>query len=462
MAGLLSAYGYSVTTDQPDQADLWLLNSCTVKTPAEHHARNEIQAARQAGKAIVVAGCVPQGQPDAAFLRGVSLLGVGQVGRVVEVVEETLRGNSVRLLGKEKSATNGRRLPGPPLDMPKIRRNPLIEIVPINSGCLNSCTYCKTKHARGQLSSYQPDQIVHRVASAFAETPDCGGGACEVWLTSEDTGAYGIDIGVDLPSLLDAVVDAIPSGGMLRLGMTNPPYILRHLPASGSDAVLGEMRREYTLADFCTVVDYLRDRVPGGVTIATDIIAGFPTETEDDFEATCRLIEKYKFPVLFINQFFPRPGTPAARMHREATPAEVKDRTRRLNQLFRSYTSYDDQLGSVQDILVTDVSHDKQHWVGHNKRYEQILLPMNQNWLGRWIRVRILATGKHHMMAEPVDCSFNRSSSADGGARLQPAVSSSSTGHLLLLSAGLALLSGCLLAYRLRKLAEADEAETVL
>uniref|UniRef100_A0A1I8F2S5 tRNA (N(6)-L-threonylcarbamoyladenosine(37)-C(2))-methylthiotransferase n=1 Tax=Macrostomum lignano TaxID=282301 RepID=A0A1I8F2S5_9PLAT len=327
----------------------------------------------------------------------------------------------------------------------------------------------KTKHARGQLSSYQPDQIVHRVATAFAETPDCGGGARE-----RRHGRLRIDIGVDLPSLLDAVVDAIPSGGMLRLGMTNPPYILRHLPAvarllahparSGSDAVLGEMRREYTLADFCTVVDYLRDRwrVPGGVTIATDVIAGFPTETEDDFEATCRLIEKYKFPVLFINQFFPRPGTGRPGCTREATPAEVKDRTRRLNQLFRSYTSYDDQLGSVQDILVTDVSHDKQHWVGHNKRYEQILLPMNQNWLGRWVRVRILATGKHHMMAEPVDCSFNRSSSAAGGARLQPAVSSSSTGHLLLLSAGFALLSGCLLAYRLRKLAEADEAETVL
>ena len=122
---------------------------------------------------------------------------------------------------------------------------------------------------------------------------------------------------------------------MLRVGMTNPPYILEHLEAmgeilshprvyaflhvpvqSGSDAVLTDMRREYCRDDFRRVASVLRERVRGGVTIATDVICGFPTETPEDFLETLSLIEEFKFPSLFINQFFPRPGTPAAKMER--------------------------------------------------------------------------------------------------------------------------------------------------
>lgn len=107
--------------------------------------------------------------------------------------------------------------------LPKIRKNPLIEIIPINTGCLNQCTYCKTKHARGELGSYPPEEIVARAIQSFQE------GVCEIWLTSEDTGAYGRDIGTSLPELLRQLVRVIPDGCMLRLGMTNPPYILEHL-----------------------------------------------------------------------------------------------------------------------------------------------------------------------------------------------------------------------------------------
>ena len=84
---------------------------------------------------------------------------------MVEVVEETLKGNTVRLYGQRRS--NGHKLGGAPLDLPKIRKNALIEIIPINTGCLNQCTYCKTKHARGDLGSYQPQEIVSRAQQAF-------------------------------------------------------------------------------------------------------------------------------------------------------------------------------------------------------------------------------------------------------------------------------------------------------
>ncbi|KAH8316667.1 hypothetical protein KR067_012821 [Drosophila pandora] len=411
MAGQLAAYGYKLSGKE--DADLWLLNSCTVKNPSEDTFRNEIESGMKNGKHVVVAGCVPQGAPKSDYLNGLSVIGVQQIDRVVEVVEETLKGHSVRLL-QNKKKVHGRRVAGAPLSLPKVRKNPLIEIISINSGCLNQCTYCKTKHARGDLASYPPEEVVERARQSFAE------GCCEIWLTSEDTGAYGRDIGSSLPELLWKLVEVIPEHCMLRVGMTNPPYILEHLEEvakvlqhprvyaflhvpvqSGSDSVLGEMKREYCRKDFEHVVDFLRKRVPG-VTIATDIICGFPTETEADFEETMTLCAKYRFPSLFINQFFPRPGTPAAKMER--IPANlVKKRTKRLTDLFYTYEPYSGRVGQIYTVLVTEISHDKLHYVGHNKSYEQVLLPMRENLLGTRVHVRITSASKFSMVGEILD-----------------------------------------------------------
>ncbi|MEE6464812.1 hypothetical protein FKM82_006368 [Ascaphus truei] len=131
MAGQLAAYGYNIT-ENPEQADVWLLNSCTVKSPAEDHFRNSIRKAQEQDKKVVLAGCVPQAQPRQEYLKGLSIIGVQQIDRVVEVVEETIKGHSVRLLGQKKD--NGKRLGGARLDLPKIRKNPLIEIISINTG----------------------------------------------------------------------------------------------------------------------------------------------------------------------------------------------------------------------------------------------------------------------------------------------------------------------------------------
>uniref|UniRef100_A0A8C7ZZG0 tRNA-t(6)A37 methylthiotransferase n=1 Tax=Oryzias sinensis TaxID=183150 RepID=A0A8C7ZZG0_9TELE len=394
MAGQLAASGYKMT-DDPAEADLWLLNSCTVKNPAEDHFRNSIKKAQEQEKKVVVAGCVPQAQPRMDYLKGLSIIGVQQIDRVVEVVDEAVKGHSVRLLGQKKEG--GRRLGGARLDLPKIRKNPLIEIISINTGCLNACTYCKTKHARGDLASYPIEELVKRVRQSFQE------GVCEIWLTSEDTGAYGRDIGTDLPTLLWRLVEQIPDGAMLRLGMTNPPYILEHLGEmakilnhprvyaflhvpvqSASDSVLMDMKREYCIDDFKRVVDFLKERVPG-VTIATDIICGFPGETEEDFQETLELVKLYRFPSLFINQFYPRPGTPAAKM--EQVPAQVKkQRTRELSQLFHSYNPYD----------------------------HKVLVPKKVEFKGKMIEVEIYEAGKHFMKGRPVEDSkpFNPSIAA--------------------------------------------------
>ena len=223
---------------------------------------------------------------------------------MVEVVEEALKGHNVKLLAKKEL---------PLLDLPKIRKNQYVEIIPLSTGCLGSCTYCKTRHARGKLGSYDPNAIVERVKQAVEE------GVLEIWLTSEDTGAYGRDIGTSLPELLRSIIAVMPAPTMLRVGMTNPPYILEHLEAmvdilnhprvyaflhvpvqSGSNKVLDKMNREYGIEEFMEVCDFLLEYIPD-ITLATDIICGFPTETDEDFEETMKLVEKYKFPVLNIS-----------------------------------------------------------------------------------------------------------------------------------------------------------------
>ncbi|GMP47868.1 hypothetical protein CsSME_00015429 [Camellia sinensis var. sinensis] len=366
MAGQLSAFGY-VLGDNPEEADLWLINTCTVKSPSQSAMETLISKCRSAKKPLVVAGCVPQGSRNLKELEGVSIVGVQQIDRVVEVVEETLKGHEVRLLNRKTL---------PALDLPKVRKNKFIEILPINVGCLGACTYCKTKHARGHLGSYTVDSLVERVRTVITD------GVKEIWLSSEDTGAYGRDIGVNLPILLKAIVAELPSDGstMLRIGMTNPPYILEHLKdiadvlchpcvysflhvpvQSGSDAVLAAMNREYTVGEFRTVVDTLTELVPG-MQIATDIICGFPGETDEDFGQTVSLIDEYKLPQVHISQFYPRPGTPAARM-KKVPSTVVKKRSRELTNVFESLTPYNGMEGKVERIWITEIATDGIHLV---------------------------------------------------------------------------------------------------
>ncbi|KAF3780916.1 Threonylcarbamoyladenosine tRNA methylthiotransferase [Nymphaea thermarum] len=411
MAGLLSAFGYSMT-ENPEEADLWLINTCTVKSPSQSAMDTLILKCKALGKPLVVAGCVPQGSQNLKELEGVSVIGVQQIDRVVEVVEETLKGHEVRLL---------RRSTLPALDLPKMRKNKFIEILPINVGCLGACTYCKTKHARGHLGSYSVENLVNRVKSVILE------GVREIWLSSEDTGAYGRDIGVNLPTLLNALVAELPPdrSTMLRIGMTNPPFILEdleeiakvlchpcvysflHVPVqSGSDPVLNAMNREYTVNDFKKVVDTLMQLVPD-MQIATDIICGFPGETDEDFLQTMNLIQEYKFPHVHISQFYPRPGTPAARMKKVPSHV-VKQRSRELTTLFESFEPYRGMEGRIERIWVTETATDGLHLVGHTKGYVQVLIVAPDSMLGTSVDVKITSVGRWSVFGDIIGTPYGR------------------------------------------------------
>jgi threonylcarbamoyladenosine tRNA methylthiotransferase CDKAL1 len=437
MAGVLQAQGYRVVMADAEGgdggsacgdgagADVWVVNSCTVKTPSQTSVGRLAARARAAGIPLVVSGCVPSADKAAPELVGASLLGTNHTGRVAEVVAHALAGNTVHLLGRG---------PLPALDLPRIRRNAHVEIVPLSTGCLGRCTYCLTVHARGALGSHPPDAIVARVAAAAADPA-----VREVWFSSEDTGAYGRDIGTSLPELLASCLAVLPADGrtLLRVGMTNPPYVLDrpghlaslmgtlaaadgrafaflHVPVqSGSDAVLASMRREYSAADFDAVAGAAR---AAGVTLATDIICGFPGETEADHAATLALLDRWRPPAVHISRFHPRPGTPAAAMPQLSRPL-VARRSREVTALVASWgeAAWAHHLGTTQRAWCVSVAADGASTVAHTRDYCQVLLDPAEARPGDVVEVAIESAGRWSVRGRVVAVVFSPPGGAGGG-----------------------------------------------
>mmetsp|Transcript_42396 Transcript_42396/g.76103 ORF Transcript_42396/g.76103 Transcript_42396/m.76103 type:complete len:593 (-) Transcript_42396:17-1795(-) len=406
LAGQLRDYGYTLV-DSLEESDAIVINSCTVKHPSETRALNLVSNAQQAGKSVVLAGCVPSSNRKIAdSLEGVSMLDVSQLDRIVEVVEETIKGHTVKLMEKRSDL--------PSLSLPKVRKHRLAEIITINAGCLGNCTYCKTKMARGKVVSYPVDAIIARSLEAARE------GVCQIELASEDMGAYGLDIGTDIAELLLRLSDALLKEApqvMLRTGMTNPPYIMQHVDKviealnrpnvhafmhipvqSGSDSVLRAMRREYTVDD----MRYLSDRLKAGVPdlfLLTDIICGFPTESEADWQETMELCRRYRFQGIHISQFYARPGTPAARL--KPLKSHVgKDRYRELADFVTSYDRNDQYLGREERVWFADTEEERGQTVGRTKSFAKVLVPRDDSLVGRSAQVRITATCRLHVEGE--------------------------------------------------------------
>ena len=411
MAGMLSQAGYNLV--EPDQADLWVLNGCTVKNPSEEAFRNMIKKAVQGDVKLVLAGCVPQADSRNPLYERFSMIGVNQLDRIVEVVEETLKGNQVQLMRRSYKKAGDR------LDLPKIRKNKLIEILPINSGCLNNCTYCKTKAARGDLRSYPTEEILDRVRQVVKD------GVIEIWLSSEDTGTYGRDLYKEnnsLTNMLRQVLGYLEREAphvMVRLGMSNPPYIydcieeiselfhhpnlycFLHIPIqSGNDKVLHQMGRGYSVADFEYLVDLLMERVPD-IHIATDVICGFPNETTEEFRDTLNILEKYQFITVNISQFYPRKGTPAADAPQLDSTVK-KTRSRMATECVTKYSPYSQYMGRTFKVTCTESAHYGDYYVSHNKYYHQILIPNKEEYMGKSLEVRIVEVSRYHMKGIPV------------------------------------------------------------
>jgi len=355
IAGILKSKDFEIVDEA--EAEIVIINSCTVKNKAEAKFFRSIKELEEQGKKVILAGCVPQADPKlrSSRLKAYSIIGTNHIGDADTIVERTLKGEIVQLISKDQKESRA--------DLPTVRANKYVEIIPISEGCMESCNYCKTKHARGNQLSYRPRVLVERAEHAIAE------GVKEIWLTSQDCGSYGLDIGTNLPQMVHQIAD-LPGEFKVRVGMANPTYMLPilseiismlqhpnvykflHIPVqAGDDDVLKAMNRTYSISEFTKIVTEVRKAVPD-VTIATDIICGYPTETDAQFENTVRLLQDLKIEIVNISKFWPRPGTPAAVLH-ENDPAVSVERSRRLVKLYGEYRveQLKKYIGTAQEIV---------------------------------------------------------------------------------------------------------------
>ena len=334
--GLLREAGH-IIVDSPEEAEGLIIFTCIVKTPTERRMLRRIKGLGELGRPLIVAGCMAKAEGELVeeMAPRASLLGPDDLLNVVEVVEAALKGERRVLVDGEMRKSC----------LPRVRRNPVIHIAPIASGCLGDCSYCIVKRARGWLRSYPAEEILEDARRALGE------GCRELWVTGEDTAAYRWR-GLRLPGLLERL-SKLEGRFYIRVGMMTPNQALEildelieayrsprvfkflHLPVqSGSDEVLRRMRRRYTVEEFRYVVSKFREIHPD-LTLSTDIICGFPGETEEDFQETLRLLEEVRPDVLNISRFWPRPGTEAAEMEGQLHGRETKRRSRILTALWR-------------------------------------------------------------------------------------------------------------------------------
>lgn len=330
ISGLVQNGGH-VLVDDASESDLNIIVTCSVKDATANKMIHRIKSLES--RPLVVAGCLPKAEMETVsrFAQNASMMGPSSLGKTLQVVDSALGGR--RKIALEDTDVSK-------VGLPKVRLNPAVGIVEIASGCMSECTFCQTKLAKGGLSSYRMGDIVRQVQ---AEIDD---GCREIWLTSTDNGCYGLDIGADLPELVNAV-SAIPKDFMVRVGMMNPMYMPRirkrlieamdssrvfkflHIPVqSGSDGVLHDMKRGHTAETFRKAAKEARKRF-AGMTVSTDVIVGFPTETEEDFEMTVELLEETRPDVVNLSRYSARPGTEAAVME-QVDVAEVKRRSKAI------------------------------------------------------------------------------------------------------------------------------------
>ncbi len=328
ISGLILNGGHTLATN-PSESDLNLIVTCSVKDTTANKMMHRIKSLKT--KPLIVAGCLPKAEQSNVekFVENASLLGPNSLGKTLEVINSTLKGKKLVALEDTDLSKVG---------LPKVRLNATVGIVEIASGCMSECTFCQTKLAKGDLSSYRLGDIVRQVQTEIKE------GCKEVWLTSTDNGCYGFDIGTDLPTLINAVSE-IPRDFMIRVGMMNPMYMSRikqnlidsydnekvfkflHIPVqSGSNKVLNDMKRGHTSETFREIVKKTRERFQN-FTISTDIIVGFPSETEEDFQKTITMLDETKPDVVNLSKYSPRPGTDAAEL-KQIDASEIKRRSK--------------------------------------------------------------------------------------------------------------------------------------
>ena len=399
ISGLILNGGHTLV-ESSSESDLNVIVTCSVKDATANKMIHRIKSLTK--KPLVVAGCLPKAEKSTVekFSENASMLGPNSLGKTLQVIDTTLKGEKQIALEDSDLSKVG---------LPKVRLNPVVGIVEIASGCMSECTFCQTKLSKGDLQSYRIGDIVRQVETEIQE------GCKEVWLTSTDNGCYGFDIGTDLPSLIDTVAE-IPYDFKVRVGMMNPMYMARikdnliesfennkvykflHIPVqSGSNQVLNDMKRGHTADTFREIVSKARSKFPD-FTISTDVIVGFPSETERDFEMTVDLIKETRPDVVNLSKYSARPGTEAAEWE-QIDVSEVKRRSKIIFDLINQISFENNQkwIGWKGQVLFDEKT--EEGIKGRNIAYKSIFVsdPVK---MGQVCDVEITDATKHSLIGK--------------------------------------------------------------
>jgi threonylcarbamoyladenosine tRNA methylthiotransferase CDKAL1 len=409
MKGLVRQRKLEITSNE-NYADLIVINSCIVKEPTQEKIRKRIQDLLEKGKKVILAGCMPRlNQKLFQEYQGrqLFLLDTSQIKSLPDLIKDIYDNNySDKYLRQRKEIK---------LNLPKSSDSPLIGITQVSEGCLGECNYCIVRLAKGKLFSYPQERIVDSIKK------DLESGAKEIWITSQDNASYGLDQQKYLlPNLIKKVLN-LRYRFKLRIGMCNPNNILPileelieiykhpkmfkflHLPIqSGSNKILKEMNRKYTKEDVLRIINKFKKETPN-ITISTDIIVGYPGETEEDWKQTINLIEEIKPEFLNRSNFAPRPNTSAEKL--QQIPEEIM--TKRATQLMKYHLKICNEnqqkyLGEELKVLI-DSKGFENTWLGRADNYKLVAVQSKEKLLGKNINVKITKLSPHYLIGKKVD-----------------------------------------------------------
>jgi MiaB-like tRNA modifying enzyme len=403
MAGMLKKAGFQIVKDK-EKADMIVLNICTVK--GNKTAFEAIEENKKYGKRIILAGCIPRDSykdfrkllPESCFIS------THNIKNIVEVVEEARNDNPVDLMTAANEVKIG---------TARVRRNPRIGIIPILSGCNHKCSYCSVKLIKGELFSYPKETILKEARRCLMD------GCKDLWITSMDNAAYGFDNkNIKLPELLQSILK-LGGNFKVRIGMMNPSNLLGiidemveifkhekvykflHIPVqSGNNEILKSMGRKYKIEEFLRLVDVFESEIPE-ITISTDIICGFPGETDEQFDMSADLIKEIKPDVLNISRFVPRIRTRAYYMENHVHGSIAKERTRYLTDLHKNLARLKNEKWLKWKGTVF-VAEKKEDFVGRNYAYKPVVIRSKENLLGQEVEVKIVKVQPHYLIGKPV------------------------------------------------------------
>ncbi|MBK8792792.1 MAG: tRNA (N6-isopentenyl adenosine(37)-C2)-methylthiotransferase MiaB [Holophaga sp.] len=415
LAGLLLKEGYE-SVDTVEEADVVLLNTCSIREKAVHKVYTELgylrEMKQQRPLLIGVTGCLAQQEKDALFKRAPHIdfvLGTMALQQLPKLVEEALAGHR-RVIDTEDYPDNH-------LFPPEVtqRRSKAKALVTIMEGCDHACTYCVVPTTRGQERSRPVDDIVAEVRLMVAR------GFREIELLGQNVNSY--RGGCSFAELLEQVAE-VEGVEWLRFTTSHPMNFTRelaqtlvsnpkvapflHLPVqSGSNAVLRRMLRGYTVEEYLERLGYLGEG-RARFAISTDIIVGFPGETDEDFEATMQLVEQVQFDTSFSFIYSPRPGTPALRLKDDIPHAVKLERLTRLQRRQTEITlaSHQRIVGQELDVRIESQGPtDHGHWMARTGQWQNVHLAAGEGRqlaFGGLMRARITYAGPHFLGAELV------------------------------------------------------------